>query len=145
MKSHCDDRVTVSLTIESVSLTPAMLTTRLGVHPDEQWLAGASRGQTGKQWEHNGWTVETTVRSAENAGISATKLIPRALIQFETRVRHIADMIAALSDSVQVYTVLFILTEHVPGIELSPSFLQLLADIGGTFQVDLSIPPNGST
>lgn len=138
MSQNFDDRVTIYLAIESVELAPSILTARLGVRPDREWVVGDPRGKTGKHWECHGWIVETTVRSEENGGRLASELIPIAMERFEQKVGPFAKAVFSLGNSAQRYTVLSILTEDVPGIELSHSFLQLLADLGGTFQVDLS-------
>jgi hypothetical protein len=136
-----DDRVTIYLAIESVELTPSELTTRLGVRPDREWLIGGVRGKTGKQWDRNGWVVETTIRSEESGGLSASELIPIAMERFASKVEPFAKTASSLGSSAQRYAVLAILAEDVPGIELSHSFLQLLNDLGGTFQIDLSTQP----
>jgi hypothetical protein len=138
MSQSFDDRVTIYLAIESVELAPSILTTRLGVRPDREWVIGDVRGKTGRHWECHGWVVETTVRSEENGGPSASELIPIAMERFEGKVGPFAKIASSLGNSAQRYTVLAILAEEVPGIELSHSFLQLLTDLGGTFQVDLS-------
>jgi hypothetical protein len=62
-----------------------------------------------------------------------------ALDRFEARVKAFAKRASLLGDSTPRYVVLEILAEEVPGIELGRSFLQLLADLGGTFQVDLNV------
>ncbi len=138
MSQSFDDRVTIYLAIESVEWAPSMLTARLGVPPDREWALGDLRGKTGKHWECHGWVVETTVRSEGNSGRSASELIPIAMERFERKVAPLAKSASSLGDSAQRYTVLAILAEEVPGIELSHSFLQLLAALGGTFQVDIS-------
>ena len=48
MSQRFDDRVTIYLAIESVELAPSILTARLGMPPDRQWLIGEGRGKTGK-------------------------------------------------------------------------------------------------
>jgi hypothetical protein len=133
-----DDRVTIYLAIESAELTPSILTARLGVHPDRQWVIGDVRGKTGKHWERNGWVVETVVRSEENGGRSASELIPIAVERFERKVEPFAGAASSLGNSVERYAVLAVLAEKVPGIELSHSFLQLITNLGGTFQIDLN-------
>jgi len=146
MSQRFGDRVTIYLAIESVELAPSILTERLGMPPDRQWLIGEGRGKTGKHWECHGWAVETTVRSEEHGGRSASELIPIAMERFQRKVGQSAKAASSLGASAQRYTVLAILAEEVPGIELSHSFLQMLADLGGTFQVDLSAQvPVGST
>ena len=77
------------------------------------------------------------VRSEENGGRSASDLISLAMEEFERRVRPFARAVLSLGNLAERYTVLAILAEEVPGIELSHSFLQLIADLGGTFQVDI--------
>ena len=139
MSRNYDDRVTVYLAIESLELAPSILTERLGMRPDRQWVIGEDRGSTGKRWERNGWIVEATVRSEEHGGQSASRLVPIALEIFHGKVAQITKAVSALGSSVERYIVLGILAEEVPGIELDHSFLQLLADLGGTFQVDLSV------
>jgi hypothetical protein len=143
MSQNIDDRVTIYLAIESVELPPSILTARLGVRPDSEWVIGDARGKTGKHWECHGWVVETTVCSEENGGRSASELVPIAMERFERRVGPFAGVAFSLGDSTQRYAVLNILAGEVPGIELTHSFLQLLADLGGTFQIDLSIPASG--
>jgi len=138
MSQSFDDRVTMYLAIESVELAPSILTARLGVRPDREWVIGDVRGKTGKRWESHGWVVETTVRSEESGGRSASELIPIAMERFERKVRPFAKLASSLANSAQRYAVLAVLAEEVPGIELSHSFLQLLTELGGTFQVDLS-------
>lgn len=132
------DRATVYVAIESTELAPSDITARLGIRPDREWLIGDARGKTGKQWDVHGWVLETVVRSEDAEGRSASALIPIALERFEKRLRPAAKSIAALGSSIQPYTVLAVLAESVPGIELEHSLLRLLHDIGGTFQVDLS-------
>lgn len=141
--SGFDDRVTIYLAIESVDLTPSELSTRLGVSPDREWHIGDGRGKTGKLWTCNGWVVETTVRSGDS-GRTASGLIPIAMERFESKVGPFAKAVSSLGSSADRYTVLAILSEDVPGIEFSHSFLQLLADLGGTFQIDLSTGPDSS-
>jgi hypothetical protein len=136
-----DDRVTIYLAIESVELTPSELTARLGVCPDREWLIGGVRGKTGKHWGRNGWVVETTIRSEDSGGRSASELIPIAMEKFESKVEPFAKTASSLGNLAQRYAVLAILAEDVPGIEFSHSFLQLLTDLGGTFQIDLSTQP----
>ena len=51
------DQVTISLAIESVELTPSILTARLGVQADEEWIVGGDRGKTGKQWDQGGFAL----------------------------------------------------------------------------------------
>jgi len=136
LNDHLDERVTIYLAIESTDLKPSALTDRLGACPDREWVIGAPRGKTGKRWECHGWVVETTVRSEEVGGQSASKLIPVAMERFERRVGPFAKAISEL-DSAQKYVVLTILAEHIPGIECSHSFLDLVSTIGGTFQIDL--------
>jgi Domain of unknown function (DUF4279) len=138
MSHGFNDRVTIYLAIESVEWAPSVLTDRLGVRPDREWTAGDVRGRTGKLWDSHGWVVEATVNSEDNGGRSASELIPIAISKFENKVKPIADAASSLGDSAQRYTVLAILAEEVPGIELSNSFLRLLTDLGGTFQIDLS-------
>jgi hypothetical protein len=99
---------------------------------------GTARGRTGKHWDHHGWVMEITTRSLENDGLPAHDLVPLALKGFETKVKPLAKLVSSLGDAAQRYIVLAILATEIPGIELSQSFLQLLADLGGTFQVDLS-------
>ena len=139
MGENYDDRVTLYLAIESLELAPSILTERLGMLPDREWLIGEARGRTGKRWERHGWIVEATVRSDEYGGQSASQLVPIALETFHGKVAQITKAISALGSSVERYIVLSILADDVPGIELDHSFLQLLADLGGTFQVDLSV------
>jgi len=146
MSQRYDDRVTIYLAIESVELAPSILTARLGMRPDREWVIGEVRGKTGRHWECHGWIVETTVRSEEHGGRSASELIPIAVERFQRKVGQAAKAASSLGPSAQRYTVLAILADEVPGIELSHPFLQLLADLGGTFQVDLSaqVPAVGS-
>lgn len=136
MKDNFDERVTIYLAIESTDLAPSTLTERLGVLPDREWVIGDPRGKTGKQWECHGWIVETTVHSRDNEGRPVSRLIPIAMERFERRVRPFADAVAGLS-SAQKYVVLTMLAQHTPGIEFSHSFLQLIAALGGTLQIDL--------
>jgi hypothetical protein len=143
MSESIDDRVTIYLAIESVEFPPAALTARLGVRPDREWVIGDARGKTGKHWECHGWIVETTVCSEENGGRSASELVPIAMEQFERRVGPFAKVASSLGDSAQRYAVLDILADYVPGIELSHSFLQLLTDLGATFQIDLTVACSG--
>ncbi len=133
-----DDRVTVYLAIESVDLAASAVTDRLGMRPDKEWAFGDVRGRTGKVWNNHGWVVETTVRSEDNGGRSASELIPIAIESFENKVGRIAKGVSSLGDSAKRYIVLAIVAEYVPGIELSKSFLRLLSDFGGTLQIDLS-------
>jgi hypothetical protein len=140
-RNNFNDRITIYLAIESVELTPSELTTRLGSRPDRIWLMGSVRGKTGKHWDSNGWVVETTICSEESAGRSASELIPIAIERFEIRLKPFARMAYSLGDSAQRYSVLAVLAENVPAIELSHSFLQVLADLGGTLQIDLSTQP----
>jgi hypothetical protein len=144
INSGFDDRVTIYLAIESVELTPSILTARLGVHSDREWVTGGVRGRTGKRWDHNGWVVETTVCSEGSGGRPASELLPIAMERFMSKVGPFAKMASSLGSSVQRYTVLSIVTEEVPGIEFSDSFLRLLADLGGTFQIDLNTQPISS-
>ena len=65
--------------------------------------------------------------------------MPIALEIFQGKVAPITKALATLGSSVERYIVLAILAEEVPGIELNHSFLQFLADLGGTFQVDLTV------
>ena len=51
-----------------------------------------------------------------------------------------AKAVSSLGSLARSYIVLAILAEEIPGIELNHSFLQLLTDLGGTFQVDISAP-----
>ncbi|MDP9115638.1 MAG: DUF4279 domain-containing protein [Acidobacteriota bacterium] len=134
-----DDRVTIYLAIESVEVAPSILTERLGMCPDRQWVIGEARGKTGKRWERHGWVVETIVRSEEHGGRSASELIPIAIEKFQRKVAQFAQATSSLGASAERYTVLAILAEDVPGIELNHPFLQLLTYLGGTFQVDLSV------
>ena len=136
LKSQMDDRVTICLAIESTELAPATLTERLGTRPDREWVIGDLRSKTGKQWECHGWVIETTVQSGDSQGQPASQLIPIATERFESRVRPFADAAARLG-SAQKYVVLTILSQHTPGIEFSHSFLQLVATLGGTLQIDL--------
>lgn len=131
-----DERVTIYLAIESVELAPTILTERLGVRPDREWTIGDARGRTGKQWECNGWVVEITVTSQGTDGMLASKLIPIAMQRFESRVRPFANSVSGLG-SAEKYVVMTILAADTPGIECSHSFLELVARLGGTFQVDL--------
>jgi len=138
MSRSFDDRVTIYLAIESVELAPSVLTERLAMRPDRQWVIGEVRGRTGKRWECHGWVVETTVRSEEQGGRSVSELIPIAMEKFRHKVAQFAKAASALGSSAQRYTVLSIVADQIPGIELNHSFLQLLTDLGGTFQVDIS-------
>ena len=138
MNQRFNDRVTIYLAVESVELAPSVVTARLGVLPDREWLMGDFRGKTGRRWEGHGWVVETTVTSEENEGRSASALIPIAMKAFERKVGPLTAAALSLGMSAQRYAVLAILAEAVPGIELSRSFLKLLSDLGGTFQIDLS-------
>ena len=76
--------------------------------------------------------------SEEVGGRPANELIPIAMEKFERKVGPVAKLLSSSGISAQKYTVLAIFAEDAPGIELSHSFLQLLADLGGTFQIDLS-------
>ncbi|MBZ5579218.1 MAG: DUF4279 domain-containing protein [Acidobacteriia bacterium] len=146
MSHDFDDRVTIYLAIESAELAPSILTEQLRMRPDRQWIIGEARGRTGRVWECHGWVVETTVNSEEHGGKSASELIPIAIERFQQKVAHFTDAASLLGPSAQRYTVLAILADEVPGIELSHSFLQLLTDLGGTFRVDISAPiPAGKT
>ncbi len=62
------DQVVICLGIESVEMTAAAVTARLGVVPDSQWSRGALRGRTGKRWECHGWVLEVCVRAEELDG-----------------------------------------------------------------------------
>lgn len=140
MKRDHSDRVTLYLAIESVALTRGDIAKRLGSPPDRGWGIGDVRGKTGKSWECNGWVIETVVRSSDGVYRTASELIPIALDRFEARAGAFRDAIARLDkESVQVYVVLAILAEEVPGIECSHTFLNLLAALGGTFQIDLTV------
>ncbi|MFN7640739.1 MAG: hypothetical protein ACK5PR_03240, partial [bacterium] len=86
MGENYDDRVTLYLAIESLELAPSILTERLGMLPDREWLIGEARGRTGKRWERHGWIVEATVRSDEYGGQSASQLVPIALETFHEKV-----------------------------------------------------------
>lgn len=137
--SDVDDRVTLYLAIESLSLTSSALTGRLGVHPDREWAVGEPRGKTGKLWECHGWIIEETVTSAENSSITASLLIPIAIQKFEERVQSLAEPISHLCNSANVYVVLSVIAQDTPGMEFRHSFLNLLSSLGGTFQVDLIV------
>ena len=139
MSREYDERVTVYLAIESVELAPSILTERLGMRPDRQWAIGEARGRTGKCWKRNGWIIEAKVGSEEHGGESASRLVLIALETFQGKVAPITNALSTLGSSVERYIVLAIIAEEVPGIELNHSFLQLLADLGGTFQIDLSV------
>jgi hypothetical protein len=139
MNRTFDDSVTVYLAIESVELSSSDLTSRLGMRPDREWSLGDARGKTGKRWESHGWVVQTSVRSEDSGGRPASELIPIALDRFEARVKAFAKGASLLGDSTPRYVVLGILAEEAPGIELGRSFLRLLAELGGTFQVDLNV------
>jgi hypothetical protein len=139
MSQNADDRVTVYLAVESLELTPSMLTDRLAVRPDREWIKGDRRGRTGKCWERHGWIIESTVRSIDHGGRPASALLPLALAEFETRAGPLVEVIAQLGPSVQIYVVLGIVAEEAPGIELSHEFLKLTTFLGGTLQIDLAV------
>jgi hypothetical protein len=123
-----------------VELTASLLTERLGVRADRHWAIGENRGRTGKYWECHGWVVETIIRSEEHGGRSASELIPIAIGRFQDKMAPFAKAVSSLGSLARSYIVLAILAEEIPGIELNHSFLQLLTDLGGTFQVDISAP-----
>src|SRR6476660_2329571 len=137
--NNSDDRVTLYLAVESLDLTPSIVTDRMRVRPDREWTKGDLRGKTGKYWERHGWILETTVRSQDCDGGPASALIPIAMARFEKRVRSLAEMLSELRSSAEIYVVLGIVAKEAPGIECSPSFLELMVTLGGTFQIDLSI------
>ena len=93
------------------------------------------------QWDRHGRVIETIVRSEENGGVSASELIPIAMEKFQIRVEPFAKLLSSLGNSAQRYSLLSVLADEMPGIELTHSFLELVAEIGGTFQIDLSIGP----
>ena len=139
MEKNCEreDHVTVYLAIESVELKPSELTRLLGVPPDREWLIGSERGRTGKLWDRSGWIVETEARSEDSQCRPASELIPIAIANFERKVAPFSKMAAALGTSVERCAVLAIVSEQIPGIQFSHSFLKLLSDLDGTFQIDL--------
>jgi hypothetical protein len=132
-----EDRVTISLGIESVELRSSDVTDRLGSPPDWEWSIGEARGKTGKHWECNGWNLETVVRSEDTNGRPAVELVHIAMQRFEERVRPIAGAVRELGGSASVTVVISILADVTPGIECGHSFLELLSNLGGTFQIDL--------
>jgi hypothetical protein len=134
-----NDRVTIYFALESATLSPQILTEHMGVSPDREWAVGSPRGKAGKCWVSHGWEIETVVTSQDHAGRTASELIPIAAKMFSERVEGLLRAAASLGPSVDRYTVLTILSDEVPGIELSPTFLQLLVELGGTFQVDLMV------
>ena len=138
MGQRQDDRITIYLAIESASVTPSDLTERLGVRPDRAWVIGEPRGRTGMLWECHGWVIETTVRSEEYDGRSATELLPIGMRAFLHRATCVAGVISHLGSSVQRHVVISIVADEAPGIELDPPFLRLLVDLGGSLQVDLN-------
>ena len=134
-----DDGVTMYLAIESTELTSFALTKRLETRSDREWGIGEVRGKTGKRWDRNGWVLESSGPLTGDLARSANELIPIVIARFTERLKPIAKSISQLGSSAEVFVVLAILASETPGIELSHSFLELLATLGGTFQVDLTI------
>jgi len=133
------DRATVWLAIDSVELTAAEISKALGIFPDKEWNTGDAIGRTGRVRDENTWYIEETLTSDQCEESANANLIPRVTEMFSNRVRPFLDRIATLGSSVECYTVLSFLAHEAPGIELSHSFLEVLAGIGGTFQIDPTI------
>jgi len=136
MTHNSDDRVTVQLAVESIVFDAAAVSLRVGVQPDRQWSIGDARGKTGMAWERHGWVIETTLRSADSGGRSATDLIPIVVSAFERRIQPIVAKLALLRTDAELFHVIAIVANETPGIELSESFLTVLSAIGGTLQID---------
>ncbi len=72
----------------------------------------------------------------KSTGGSAWGLLPFAMDKFERRVRPFATLVPLLESTALVYVVIAILSDPVPGIKLSHSFLELVSDLGCTLEID---------
>jgi hypothetical protein len=75
--------------------------------------------------------------SEDNDELPVAELIDKTVARFIERILPIADRIRQMGGSAEVFVVLSILSERIPGIEFSHSFLGLLSRLNCTFQIDL--------
>ena len=129
------DRVTVGITIESTILTPEQISERVGIAWDEVRRIGDARGHTGKKWERNVWSIFEGKQGAVNTG--AHDLIPLCVAAFMQRLTPIAANLHKLSAAEEKEFFIHTSAQSVPGINLSPDTLRVLADAELSLDVDI--------
>jgi hypothetical protein len=129
------DRVTVGITIESTILTPEQISERVGIAWDEVRRIGDARGRTRKKWDRNLWSIFERKQGAVNTG--AHDLIPLCLADFMQRLTPIAANLHKLRAAEAKEFFIHASAQSVPGINLSPDTLRVLADAELSLDVDI--------
>ena len=129
------DRVTVGITIESSVPTPEQISEQLGIAWDEVRRIGDPRGHTGKKWDRNIWRIFERKQGAVN--ISAHELIPVCVASLLQRLTPISENLREISVAEGGEFFIHVSAQSVPGINLSPDILRVLANAELSLDVDI--------
>jgi hypothetical protein len=128
-ESFEDDRVSARIIIESRTLTPEEISSRLGIPGDETTRIGEPRGHAGKLWEVHTWTLFVQ-KCGRDLGLSAHALLPGCIEELLYRIEPIADAPRCIISSEGGPLAIWATSSSVPGITLDQHTIRTLADLG---------------
>ena len=129
------DRVTVGITIESTTLTPEQISQRTGIEWDEVRRIGDPRGHTGKKWDRNVWRIFERRQGEQNIG--AHDLLPVCVAAVVQRLTPIAENLRNVSATEGAEFFISVSAQSVPGINLPPATLRVIADAELSLDIDI--------
>jgi Domain of unknown function (DUF4279) len=142
MVENCeDDRVSARIIIESRTLTPEEISSRLGIPWDEATRIGEPRGHAGKLWEVHTWTLSVQ-KHGSNLGLSAHALLPHCIEELLHRIEPIADALSGIVTSEGGQLAIWVTSSSVPGITLDQHTIRTVADLGLSLDVDIVLINN---
>ncbi len=134
------ESVRISLSLETLALTPEELTAHLGILPDRTHRRGDRRRYVNQTWNHNGWSIAVAVTSRQYPGFTTWELLPLAEDLFAVKIQPAVRKFSSIeSGDVQRSLIVALTVDYVPGIRFSPHFLDLAGKLGCTLQVDLAL------
>ena len=97
-QSFKNDRVSARIIIESRTLTPEEISSRLGIPGDETTRIGEPRGHAAKLWEVHTWTL-LVQKCGRDLGLSAHALLPRCIEELLHRIEPIENALCCIITS----------------------------------------------
>jgi hypothetical protein len=131
------DSVTVGVTIESTTLTPAQISQRVGIACDEAHRIGDSTVNTGEKWDRNVWRI---LEKKQGGGdVLAHDLLPACVAALLDRLRPVPDKLREISLTEGAELFIHVSTRSVPSLYLPPDVIRALADAELALDVDVDL------
>ena len=130
------DRVSARIVIESSTLTPEEISSRLGILWNQATRVGQPRGHAGRLWEVHTWALIVEKQTRDYA-LSAHALLPMCVDELLTRIKSVEELLRDIIRSEGGEFAIRLSCASVPGITLNEHVIRVLADLGLSLDIDV--------